>query len=150
MSNYLIEKFGPCGLLCEKCFAYAKGPIKLHAEKLRENLGAFDNYAKRFVTLIDEPTFLKYPEFKEVLDLLSAGKCLGCRKQSCQLFSGCMVKECCKAKNVDFCYQCEGFPCSNTGFDENLEKRWLAINHKIKEIGLAAYFNQIMDKPRYS
>lgn len=149
MNNNLIEKFGPCGLLCEKCFAYSKGPVKLYAEKLQENLGAFDNYAKRFVTLIDEPAFSKYPAFKEVLGLLSAGKCEGCRKQSCHLFSSCKVIECHKVKNVNFCYQCNSFPCNNTGFDENLEKRWLAINHKIKEIGLEAYYNEIKDKPRY-
>jgi hypothetical protein len=149
MHSNLTDKFGPCGLLCEKCFAYTNGPIKHSAQQLTEYLGAFDNYAKRFVTLIDEPGFAKYLEFKEVLTILSAGKCEGCRKQSCHLFSNCKVKQCYKDKNVEFCYQCDDFPCSNTGFDDNLEMRWTSINLKIKEIGLETYYNEIKDKPRY-
>lgn len=33
MSNDVIEKFRPCGLLREKCFTYTDGPIKLIQEQ---------------------------------------------------------------------------------------------------------------------
>jgi hypothetical protein len=46
MDNNLVDKFGPCGLLCEKCFAFNNGPIHFHADLLKKNLGEFDNYAK--------------------------------------------------------------------------------------------------------
>ncbi|WP_236263962.1 hypothetical protein [Dysgonomonas sp. Marseille-P4677] len=65
--NELLDKFGFCGLLCEKCFAYDKEQIKIHAEQLKKNLGEFDNYAKRFVSLLEEPLFEKYPDFKEFI-----------------------------------------------------------------------------------
>ena len=149
MQNDLNNKFGPCGLLCEKCFAYNNGQIKHHAEQLKTNLGNFDNYAKRFVTLLNEPVFNKYADFKEFLSFLSSNNCKGCRKQECQLFIDCKVKNCYKDKKVDYCYQCEDFPCENTGFDDNLKQRWLKINHKIKEIGLENYYNEIKDIPRY-
>lgn len=149
METGLNDKLGYCGLFCEKCFAYDKGPIRFCAEQLKNNLGAFDNYAKRFVSLLEEPVFDKYPGFKEVLDLLSKGSCQGCRKQECQLFKDCKVKQCCKTKEVDYCYECTDFPCSNTGFDENLYQRWLTIHHKIREVGLEDYYNEIKDKPRY-
>jgi hypothetical protein len=149
MSDNLVDKFGPCGLLCEKCFAFENGPIKQHAEQLKNYLGSFDNYAKRFVTLLEEPVFTKYPDFKEVLVLLSSGKCKGCRKQDCHLFGNCKVKQCYKDKSIDFCFQCASFPCNNTGFDENLAMRWKAINHKIREIGLENYYEEIKNNPRY-
>jgi hypothetical protein len=149
MRQDLLEKFGPCGLLCEKCFAFDKGPILNHAEQLKQNLGEFDNYAKRFATLLDEPKFGDYPIFKEFLGLLSASNCQGCRKQECHLFRNCKVKDCYKEKKVDFCYQCSDFPCDQTGFDENLNQRWLKINQKIREIGLENYYSEIKDKPRY-
>jgi hypothetical protein len=149
MQKDLTDKFGPCGLLCEKCFAYENGAIRFHAEELKKNLGEFDNYAKRFVSLLDEPVFDKYSEFKKVLDLFSSNNCKGCRKQECHLFSTCKVKQCYKDKKVDYCYQCQEFPCENTGFDENLKQRWLKINHKIREVGLEKYYNEIKDKPRY-
>jgi len=147
--NTLMEKFGPCGLLCEKCFAYEKGSIKYHAGQLKDSLGDFDIYARRFVTLLEEPVFSKYKEFKELLDLFSHGSCKGCRKQDCHLFKTCGVKQCYKDKKVDYCYQCNDFPCNNTGFDENLNHRWLLINERIREIGLESYYNEIKDKPRY-
>jgi hypothetical protein len=149
MQDNLTDKFGPCGLLCEKCFAFDNGPIQHNAAQLKINLGEFDNYAGRFVTLLNEPVFAKYPDFKEVLNLLSKGNCKGCRKQECHLFGNCKVIECYKGKGVDYCYQCTEFPCGNTGFDENLEQRWLKINKKIREIGLEDYYNGIKDKSRY-
>ncbi|MGE0079542.1 MAG: DUF3795 domain-containing protein [Bacteroidales bacterium] len=143
------NKFGPCGLLCEKCFAFENGAIQHHAKQLADSLGNFDNYAKRFETLLNEPKFAKYPDFKDFLLLLSSGNCKGCRKQQCHLFTACKVKQCYTEKAVDFCYECSSFPCNNTGFDENLHNRWLAINKKIREIGIDNYYKEVKDKPRY-
>lgn len=149
MSDALNDKFGPCGLLCEKCFAFDNGPIKVHAEKLKESLGAFDKYAERFTTMLDEPVFSKYPQFKEFLDLLCSSGCKGCRKQECHQFKGCRIKLCYKEKEVEYCFQCNDFPCDHTGFDENLKMRWIKINNKIRNMGLENYYAEIKDKPRY-
>lgn len=149
MQNNYNDKFGPCGLLCEKCFAFQSGQIRHHAQGLKDCLGNFDNYAKRFTTLLSEPAFEKYPDFKELLTLLAAGNCQGCRKQECHLFKNCNVKNCYKVQKVDYCYQCELFPCENTGFDTNLKQRWLNINKRIRAVGLENYYNEIKDLPRY-
>ena len=149
MDVSLKYKFGPCGLLCEKCFAYENGPIQTHALQLKQQLGNFDNYAKRFVHLLHEPTFDKYTDFKEFLDLLASGNCKGCRKQECHLFEACKVKDCYKDKKVDFCFQCNDFPCDKPGFDENLQQRWIKLNMEIREIGLEKYYERIKNKPRY-
>lgn len=149
MDESLKDKIGPCGLLCEKCFAFDKGTIKSNAEQLKYHLGAFDIYAKRFVTLLDEPAFEKYPDFKEFLTMLSSNNCKGCRKQECHLFKDCRVKQCYSEREIDYCFQCEDFPCDNTGFDENLNQRWLKINRRIREIGLESYYNEVKEKPRY-
>jgi hypothetical protein len=149
MIDNLKDKFGPCGILCEKCFAFDKGQIRFHAEMLKTNLGEFDNYAKRFVTLLDNPAFTEYPAFKELLKIFSSGNCKGCRKQNCHLFKGCKVKECHKDKNVDYCFECKEFPCYETGFDDNLKQRWIKINYRILEVGLDNYYAEVKDKPRY-
>jgi hypothetical protein len=149
MQSDLINKFGPCGLLCEKCYAFNNGKIKYHAEQLKNQLGDFENYANRFETLLDEPVFSKYPDFKAFLRLLSSNNCQGCRKQQCHLYKACKVKDCYKSKGVDYCYQCKDFPCNNTGFDENLMQRWLNINNTIRKVGLDTYYNEVKDKPRY-
>lgn len=149
--NYqnILEYLGPCGLNCQKCFAFKEGNIKQHSEALRDSLGNFDAYASRFVDLLDAPVFKKYSDFKEMLDHFANENCLGCRKQECHLFKSCNVRTCYKDKSVDFCFQCNEFPCNHSGFDNHLEKRWIAINQRMKEIGPENYFNEIKDKSRY-
>jgi hypothetical protein len=145
----ILKKLGPCGLNCEKCFAYTNGNIKYHSGELKKYFGSFDNYAKRFITLLDEPAFEKYSTFKDMLDYFSKVKCKGCRDEECKLFKSCNVKECSKQQKVNFCFECNDFPCEKTGFDENLKNRWLKINNRMKEIGIENYYEEIKDIPRY-
>jgi len=147
--EFIKTRLSPCGLHCGKCFAFSDGDISRLSRNLKKNLGDFDAYAERFVNLLNEPLFLKYAEFKELLNYFSAGKCMGCRKEQCVLFKSCNVRKCSENKQVDFCFQCLEFPCNNTGFDENLQKRWKLTNMKMKKCGVEAYYNEIKDEPRY-
>jgi hypothetical protein len=147
--NQIKRRLGPCGLHCGKCFAFVAGDISRSSKKLKESLGNFDIYAERFVELIDEPVFKKYPDFKEMLSYFESVECGGCRKEKCKIFKGCKVRDCYEEKGVDFCYQCPDFPCNKTGFDEHLHKRSVDINRRIKEIGVEEYYDEIKDKPRY-
>jgi bacterioferritin-associated ferredoxin len=150
MSDYDIamERIAPCGLHCGKCFAFTKGDIHDAAGKLKENLGDFAPYAKRFSTALD-PVFQNYPEFAELLDYIAGAQCGGCRKEKCKFYKNCKVRSCTEAKGVDFCFQCDEFPCNHTGLDENLYKRSVEINRRIQEIGIVAYYNEVKNKPRY-
>ena len=97
------------------------------------------------MTLLDNPAFAKYPDFKELLNTFASANCHGCRKQDCHLFKECKVKDCHKTENVDYCFQCSKFPCKDTGFDNNLKQRWLKINSRILEIGLDNYYVEFID-----
>lgn len=147
--EYMIARFGPCGVLCEKCFAFSNGTIKKSSAALESALGNFDEYANRFADLLEEPAFNNYPQFRELLHYFTTVECRGCRIEQCKLFTGCKVRECHKEKGVEFCYECSEFPCGNTGFDEHLQKRSVTINLRIKEIGIERYYEEIKDKPRY-
>lgn len=143
------QALAPCGLSCEKCFAHVDGDIRRHSRNLLEALGNFDAYAKRFETLLDAPIFQKYPDFKMMLDYLAAENCRGCRSEQCRLFKGCGIRPCHQEKQVDFCYECAEFPCDRTGFDEQLQARWVLINEKIRRIGIEAYYAKTCSRPRY-
>jgi hypothetical protein len=149
--NYeqIKERLSPCGLHCGKCFAFADGDIKKNSTALLQSLGNFGPYASRFTELLNEPVFANYPQFNELLTLFSTIECKGCRKEKCKLFSSCKVRDCHEQMKVDFCFQCSEFPCNNTGFDENLYKRSVEINHRMKSIGVEAYYNEVKDRPRY-
>lgn len=151
MNNHdqIKSRLAPCGLHCGKCFAFQDGDIREYSYRLKESLGDFDIYAERFVELLNEPVFKKYPDFKALLQYFSTVDCGGCRKENCKLFKACKVRECSENKGVDFCFQCHEFPCDNTGFDPHLQKRSVDINLRMKEIGVEKYFDEIKDKPRY-
>ena len=110
-SEKILDALAPCGLSCEKCFAYESGEIRQHSLKVKEKLRNFDSYAKRFEALLDNPIFRKYPDFKIMLDYFATENCQGCRKENCKLFENCGVRSCHQQKDVDFCFQCDEFPC---------------------------------------
>ena len=147
--EFIKSRLAPCGLHCGKCFAFDEGDISRLSKELKYSLGNFEIFAERFVNMLDEPLFLKYPDFKEMLAFFSKGKCKGCRKEKCVIFKNCKVRDCSERKGVDFCFECPDFPCKDTGFDENLQKRRETINYKMKEDGVESYYNEIKDKPRY-
>lgn len=147
--DYLKTRLAPCGLHCGKCFAFNEGDISYNSRKLKTDLGNFDVYAERFVSLLQAPVFSRYPAFKEMLAYLSEASCKGCRNERCKLFKNCKVRDCAEQMQVDFCFECSQFPCSQTGFDEHLHNRSVAINQRMKEIGVGAYYQEIKDLPRY-
>ncbi len=148
-NNEIKDKLGYCGLHCGKCFAFNNGKIQKLIKELQFELEGFEVYANRYIDILEEPQFSKYPEFKKFLDFLSLQNCKGCRYEECKLFKTCKVRPCTQAKNVDFCFECEKFPCKNTGFDKHLEKRYEKLNQTMKETGIEAYYNTIKDRQRY-
>ena len=150
VTQQILEALAPCGLSCEKCFAHVNGDIRRFGIKLKEKLGNFDIYAKRFETLLGDPVFKKYPDFKEMLDYLASENCRGCRHEQCKLFKTCGVRSCHQAKEIDYCYECDEFPCNKTGFDEHLHARWIKLNERIRAVGIEQYYAETKDQSRYA
>jgi hypothetical protein len=142
----IVKILAPCGLNCSKCMVYENGYIKHHAKELQRLLGSFDIYAERFSNFI--PAFKNYPSFKEVLGIFIKVDCAGCRKGDCK-YPNCGVAACYKDKGVDFCFQCDEFPCDHTNFDQHLYDRWLKMNNRMNKIGLEACYEETKDQPRY-
>ena len=65
ISEQIKQALAPCGLNCAKCFAHIDGDIRRYSLKLKEALGHFDPYAKRFETLMAQPIFGKYADFRK-------------------------------------------------------------------------------------
>jgi len=142
----ILNIISPCGLNCYKCFANAEGGIRKTSIKLQNLLGSFDIYAERFSSFL--PIFKEYPSFKALLTFLTEENCPGCRKGSC-LYPNCRVKDCYKGKKVDYCFQCDEFPCDKTNFDPHLKRRWIQINTRMKDVGVEAYYQETKDVSRY-
>jgi len=147
--EWIKRRLAPCGLHCGKCFAFTDGDISFHSRRLRESLGNFDGYAERFVKVLDAPVFGKYGDFKELLEYLGQGSCKGCREERCKLYRSCRVRLCSEKRGVDFCFECGEFPCEETGLDADLYRRHVAINERMREIGVHEYYEEVKDRTRY-
>ncbi len=144
--DQILKILAPCGLSCRKCMAFAEGEIKGHAQALKRLLGAFDVYAERFSRSL--PIFENYPHFKELLNYFAEANCRGCRCGDGR-YPNCVVASCVRRKGIDFCFQCDEFPCEKTNFDSHLEKRWRLMNNRMKAVGVEAYYQETEDSPRY-
>jgi hypothetical protein len=142
----ILDFLAPCGLSCQKCFVYTKGVIPYHSKKLKELLGNFNKYAEGASPYW--PELKNFTQFEEVLTLFASPDCKGCRQGDCK-HPNCGVIDCYKKKGVDFCFQCDDFPCDKTNFDPRMSKMWLQMNTRMKEIGIEAYYMETMDELRY-
>ena len=146
MTKDILKDLAPCGLSCRKCFAFREGEIGKHSRALKDLLGNFDIYAKRFSAFL--PPFEDYAAFKRLLDYLSSPDCEGCRNGTCK-WPDCGVQACYREKGVDFCFQCDEFPCNRTNFDAHLKKRWIHMQEQMKAMGIDAYHDETKDRSRY-
>jgi hypothetical protein len=142
----ILNILAPCGLNCRKCMANAQGDIKRHSRELQKLLGSFDNYARRFSSFL--PVFENYSQFKELLEFFTRADCTGCRNGECK-YPNCGVMKCYQEKGVDFCFQCNEFPCDITNFDPDLKRRWIEMNTHMREIGIDEYYEETKDVCRY-
>ncbi|MBN1780837.1 DUF3795 domain-containing protein [bacterium] len=142
----ILKELAPCGLNCRKCMAKEDGDIKKYSLALKRLLGDFDRYAERFSAFL--PVFRHYPQFRDLLDYLTKGDCTGCRAGMCK-YPDCGVQACFREKGVDFCFECDDFPCDHTNFDPDLHERWKRMNTRMREIGPEAYDEETKDIPRY-
>lgn len=142
----IINVLAPCGLDCQKCILFEDGEIKKKSEKLQKLLEGFNKYAERFANMM--PVFKEYPSFEKILNFFSTGDCQGCREGEGKN-SPCNVRNCSQEKGIDFCFQCDEFPCNKHYLNQFVVKKWLEINKMMLDIGVENYYEQIKDKPRY-
>ncbi|THB75000.1 MAG: DUF3795 domain-containing protein [Desulfobacteraceae bacterium] len=143
------DAIAPCGLSCNTCFAHVDSEIRALSLQLLDRLGNFDAYAPRFEVMLNQSVFRQYPAFKEMLQYFASENCKGCRHEQCKLFKDCGVRVCHQEKGIDFCYECDEFPCSRTNFDAHLHQRWIKWNEIIQKKGIEAFYKGSLTRPRY-
>jgi hypothetical protein len=118
----------------------------VEAERLAHSLEGFAKMAP----LISErvPALAHYEEFLEVLSFFRGADCQGCRAGGSQL-SFCSARQCFREKGVDFCFECDEYPCSRNRYPENLLERWRWNNDRMREVGVERYYREQSEKARY-
>ena len=147
--NDILQKVAPCSLMCLTCSAYNNGVICESSKTLLKYLdGMKEFYEKHMPDAVQS-----YSTFDEVLNIYSAAPCSGCRStghNGCSI-KGCFLLECTKSHGVDFCGECNEFPCERTTelFEEEVYKQWLNGNQEIHDNGIESFWNNNSEKPHY-
>ena len=142
-----LSRVAPCGLVCYTCTMAENGAIHRHSRELLGLLTGFDSFAIKFQEY--EPRLRKYASFKEILTLFSESDCKGCRGGSCT-YPGCVVQPCTEEKGLDFCFECDEFPCQKVNFDPGLKRKWRTANRRMQKIGVEAYYLESKNKSHYT
>ncbi len=147
--NEILKKVAPCSLMCHTCSGYNNGVICSSAKTLLKYLeGMEDFYEKHIPDAVES-----YNNFENVLCMYSNADCSGCRStehNGCSI-DGCFLLECTKNHNVDFCGECDEFPCEKTSelFEDEVYKQWLEGNQKIRDCGIESFWESNSENPHY-
>lgn len=145
----ILSKVAPCSLLCHTCSGYKEGIICESSKTLLKYLEGIREFYGRHIPGAVE----SYKNFEGVLGMYSSASCSGCRStehNGCSI-QGCFLLECTKNHAVDFCGECNEFPCKKTRelFEAEVYKQWLDGNQQIREQGIEIFMEKNIDKPHY-
>ena len=101
--------------------------------------------------MADAYNICDYSEFVKGLTWLASQTepCKGCRfGGGWSWWRDCPARNCCIQKGIDFCYQCDDFPCENLQKGPLLEARKSIIdaNNQIRKIGIRKWLQTLKKK----
>lgn len=141
-----VRRLAPCGLDCSRCADYAGGEIQKLSIRLSELLNGYSRIAKIREDI--NPILAYYPQFEEILKSFAQAACSGCRGSNVLCPIECAAGQCTREIGVEFCFQCEEFPCSKQ-IDPHTQERWQKYNQRMKEIGVEEFCHEQSRLPRY-
>ena len=145
----ILKKVAPCSLMCHTCSVYCNGVICQSSKTLLKYLDGMKEFYEEHIPDAVESC----SNFEGVLRRYSDGSCSGCRSTAhngCSI-EGCFLVDCTKKHGIDFCGECDEFPCMKTKdlFEEMVYNQWLKGNQQIREHGIEAFWKNNSEKPHY-
>ena len=153
-SEQLLDVMAPCSLLCYSCPAFARGIVCELSEKLENYFKGFYDFLAECLPEKYKPKAEEFKSFEERLREYAKPGCNGCRDDrnpECSV-NGCFILECTREHGVDYCGECDAFPCRkvDTIFSNPaIHHRWLRGNMRIQQAGAAQFFEEEKGKSHY-
>lgn len=156
----ILDAIAPCALCCYTCPAKKDGIIANYSKVLLEYHKGYYEFKSR-LPLKHKKHLLKQDKiFLEMLEKKTKPSCNGCRngEHSKYCIKGCFILECTKVHGVDFCGECNEFPCDkckqlfsgkNVSFSDNVYSDWLYGNERIKMVGAEQYYTEAISHSHY-
>ena len=144
MSDSAFDLTAYCGLYCPDCNRLRSRASELARDLIAElDSSRFDKYAEAKSSWANQPNKREelkyYPQFRNILETIIELKC----EKPCRLGGGCptfscKIMECCLARGLDGCWQCDTFEeCGKLDFLKPLHGDTIMENLKaIREYGI--------------
>lgn len=150
----ILNDVAPCSLFCLACTGCKYGSISNHAKELLRLLEGHEEFLDKNLSEHYRHKLDEFKEFQAKLRKYANPKCGGCRNggaHGCSI-KGCIIPECVKEHGVNFCGECSEFPCNKVNdkiYKENVIKKWMEGNMKIRNEGIESYYKENKDIPHY-
>ncbi len=149
----ILNKVAPCSLCCYTCAAKKDGIIAKTSETLLKYHKGYYDFQCKALPRKYKHSAKKELKFIKQLEKFTQASCDGCRncKHGKFCIKNCFILDCTLAHKVDFCGECEEFPCYKTKqiFSDTVFTDWLTGNERIKQIGAEKYFEEITTLSHY-
>lgn len=154
VSEDILNAIAPCSMFCSTCTGCQYGQISYHAKELLRLLEGHEEFLDKNLEKDYRHKLDEFKAFSAKLKKYAYPKCAGCRNgkaNSCSI-KGCIIPECIKQHNVDFCAECQEFPCNKvneTIYTKKTIEKWKNGSKKIKECGIQKYYESHKNLPHY-
>ena len=152
----ILRAVAPCALCCHTCPGCKDGIIAKTAAVLHRYFEGYYEFQVKNFSEDWQPSTQKTKEFYDKLGKYSKPACHGCRDNThgkCCI-KGCFILECTQQHGVDFCAECQEFPCTRI-YDGNVFRDefiadWQARNERINKVGIEQYCSEVMSYSHYA
>lgn len=149
----MIDAVAPCAFCCFTCAAKKNGVIEESSKKLNHYLEGYYEFNKKVLPFRYRNYSKKIKELVTQLEKFSDRPCNGCRNGADErcCIPDCFIEKCTREHNVDFCGECDEFPCKRAldfFVGENL-KEWKSNNEKIRNSSPEDFYRYAVSKSHY-
>ena len=152
----LLHYIAPCSLLCYTCPALKDGLIAETSKSLATHFEGYYDFNSAALPEEYRSWLPEFAQFHEKLKHYENRPCGGCRTfpSGTGCIDGCVVPDCVRDKKIDFCADCQEFPCEKgssffRAINDVIYQDWLQGNTRIAEAGMEVFFEEKQKHSHY-
>lgn len=147
------DDIAPCGFCCYTCMAKNNGAVEKRAKEIMVYFEGYYNFMKENLPFGKKRYAKEIKDFEERLGKFTERKCPGCRSGALRgcCIPDCFILKCVKERGIDFCGECDDFPCekSKSFFKGKTLTQFLNNNENIKKDGIEKYHSDAISRSHY-
>jgi hypothetical protein len=150
----IINAIAPCSLSCITCPAMKGGQIEKYSKQLKNMFEGYYEFQNKYLPEEHKDHAEAFKTFYKHLNKYTQGNCKGCRegRNESSCIKNCFILECTLDHGVDFCGECNEFPCDKLStdiFKPEIIDEWIENNYKIKEHGIEIFYEEAILRSHY-